>query len=210
MVSTELEITYPHPSIFVESQAMRFMRLAVVAAALTLIFAIPSNAQLVADKNRSFFSPDQQAGFGVNNRGLHVQYAMGPAFHLGLNLALDFYKDSSQSQTFFDFGPYAKFLFSGDVIKPFTQLSLGLIQPNTGSADITRTPGAGNDSLTVNLPDPQIRIYLGFGGEHFFNQNVGIYGMVNLLDAKVAGGAVSDPTFDIGLLGGTAGVEFFF
>ena len=189
---------------------MRFMRLALVAAALTFIFAVPSNAQLVADKNRSFFSPDQQFGFGVNNRGLHVQYAMGPAFHLGLNLALDLYKDSARSETYFDFGPYAKFLFSGDVIKPFAQLGLGLIQPNTGSFRVTRTPGNNNDSVTVALPDPEIRIYLSFGGEHFFNQNVGIYGMVNLLDAKVAGGAMAEPTFNMGLLGGTAGVEFFF
>jgi len=201
---------------------MRFMRLAIVAAAFTMIMAVPSTGQPVVDKNRSFFSPDQQLGFGFNNRGLHVQYAMGPAFHLGLNLALDFNKDSARSDTYFDFGPYARFLFSGDVIKPFVQLSLGLVQPNTGSFRMSRTPGAGNDSTTVTLPDPQIRAYLGFGGEHFFNQNVGIYGHVTMLDAKLAGQheewdpvgnqvrRVSDTQFSIGLLGATAGVEFFF
>jgi len=201
---------------------MRFMRLAIVAAAFAIVLSIPSNAQAVVDKNRSFFSPDQQAGFGFNNRGLHVQYAMGPAFHLGLNLALDFQKDSARSSTYFDFGPYARFIFSGDVVKPFAQLALGLVQPNTGSFAMSRTPGPGNDSTTVTLPDPQIRAYLSFGGEHFFNQNVGIYGHVTLLDAKLAGQheewdpagntvrRVSDTQFGIGLLGATAGVEFFF
>jgi hypothetical protein len=169
---------------------------------------MPAHAQAVVDKNRSFFSPDQQFGFGVNNRGLHIQYAMGPAFHLGLNLALDFYKDSAHSETYYDFGPYAKFLFSGDVIKPFAYLGLGLIQTNTGSFNVYRS----SDSNTVvsTLPDPEIRMYLAFGGEHFFNQNVGVYGQVNLVDAKLAGGAISDPTFELGLMGGTAGIEFFF
>jgi hypothetical protein len=189
---------------------MRFMRLAIVAAAFTIIMAIPSNGQAVIDKNRSFFSPDQQFGFGFNNRGMHIQYAMGPAFHLGLNLALDFNKDSARSDAYFDFGPYAKFLFSGDVIKPYVHLGVGLVQANTGSFVVTRTPGAGNDSVSVALPDPEIRTYLGFGGEHFFNQNVGVYGQVTMLDAKLAGGAISEPEFNIGLLGATAGIEFFF
>lgn len=189
---------------------MRFMRLAIVAAAFAIMFAIPSNAQMVVDKNRSFFSPDQQFGFGFNNRGMHIQFAMGPAFHLGLNLALDFNKDSARSDAYFDFGPYAKFLFSGDVIKPYAHLGVGLVQPNTGSANLFKSTDTSSLRAEVTLPDPEIRTYLGFGGEHFFNQNVGVYGQVTVVDAKLAGGAVSDPEFNLGLLGATAGIEFFF
>src|SRR5687768_10193211 len=153
----------------------------------------------------------------MNNRGMTVQYAMGPAFHIGLNLAIDFNKDSARSDAYFDFGPYAKFLFSGDVVKPYIHLGVGLVQRNTGKFVVkkgtdTTVPG----SITLDLPDPQIRTYLGLGFEHFFNQNVGMYGQVTVLDAKLAGQhiennvAVSDPQFEIGLLGATAGVEFFF
>jgi len=188
---------------------MRFMRLAIVAATFAIILSVPSKGQAVVDKNRSFFSPDQQAGFGVNSRGMTLQYAMGPAFHLGLNLALDFNKDSARSDAYFDFGPYAKFLFSGDVIKPYIHLGVGLVQRNTGTFVVHKST-ADTNVVTSDLPDPEIRTYLGFGGEHFFNQNVGLYGQVTVIDAKLAGGAQPDPTFNLGLLGATVGVEFFF
>lgn len=193
---------------------MRFMRLAIVAAAFAIVLAVPSKGQAVIDKNRSFFSPDQQFGFGFNNRGMTIQYAMGPAFHLGLNLALDFNKDSARSDAYFDFGPYAKFLFSGDVVKPYIHLGVGLVQRNTGKFVVNRSQDS--NTVSLDLPDPQIRTYLGLGFEHFFNQNVGMYGQVTILDAKLAGQhvenerAISDPTFEMGLLGATAGVEFFF
>lgn len=186
------------------------MRLAAVAATLAIILSVPSFGQAVVDKNRSFFSPDQQWGFGMNNRGMTIQYAMGPAFHLGLNMALDFNKDSARSDAYFDFGPYAKFIFSGDVVKPYIHLGVGLIQPNTGSANLFKSTDTSSATVKVDLPDPEIRTYLGLGFEHFFNQNVGILGQVTVIDAKLAGGAVSDPEFNFGLLGATAGVEFFF
>jgi hypothetical protein len=185
---------------------MRFMKvLAVAAVAVVSFAAVPSNAQVVVDKNRSYFSPDQQFGIGFNNRGGHIQYALGPAFHIGLNLNLDFQKDSSFSETYYNFGPYAKFLFSGDVIKPYAWAGFGLIQPNTGS--IAVTTDAQGRTVKADLPDAQLRITLAFGAEHFFNQNVGVYGHVNLVDAKLS----PDPsTLGFGLQGGTAGIEFFF
>ena len=182
---------------------MRFTKvIAIAAAAMIAILATPSaHAQMTVDKNRSYFSPDQQFGFGVNNKGGHIQFALGPAFHLGLNLALDFYKDSARSATYYDFGPYAKFLFNGDVIKPYAYASVGVLQRNSGKATVSQ------DTINVQLPDPEIRIILAFGAEHFFNQNVGIYGHVNLVDAKLA---PTPSTTDFGLQGATAGVEFFF
>jgi len=169
-----------------------------------------ASGQAVIDKNRSFFSPDKQVGFGINDRGLHVQYAIGPAFHVGMNLALDFYKDSAHSETYYDFGPYAKFLFSGGVIKPYAWAGVGIVQPRTGAVTYTRDPEAGTGTAEVNLPDTEVRLYLAVGGEHFFNDNVGVYGHVNLLDAMLAGGVNNDVVIDGGLLGGTVGIEFFF
>ena len=185
---------------------MRFSKALIVTATFILsLAAIPSNAQMVVDKNRLYFSPDQQFGVGFNNRGGHVQYALGPAFHIGLNLNLDFQKDSSFSETYYNFGPYAKFLFSGDVVKPYAWAGLGLIQPNTGSIGVT-TDSTGK-VVKADLPDAQMRIIIALGAEHFFNQNVGVYGHVNLLDTKLS---PSPSTVGFGLQGGTAGLEFFF
>jgi len=182
---------------------MRFSKAIAVAviAVIGLLGASSAHAQATVDKNRSYFSPDQQFGFGVNNRGGHIQYALGPAFHLGLNLSLDLYKDSSRSETYYDFGPYAKFLFSGDVIKPYAYAGVGVIQRNSGKATVSQ------DTINVQLPDPEIRIVLAFGAEHFFNQNVGIYGHVNLVDAKLS---PAPSTTNFGLQGAAVGVEFFF
>lgn len=156
---------------------------------------------------KSYFSPESQFGIGFNNRGGHIQYALGPAVHIGLNLNLDFQKDSSFSETYYNFGPYAKFLFSGDVIKPYVWAGFGLIQPNTGSIAVTADPDNTGKFIKADLPDAQLRITLAFGAEHFFNQNVGVYGHVNLLDTKLS---PEPSTVGFGLQGGTAGLEFFF
>jgi hypothetical protein len=183
---------------------MRFsnVKAAIVAAVLIVMYAVPSSAQMVVDKNRSYFSPDQQFGIGFNNKGGTIQYALGPAFHIGLNLALDFQKDSAHSFTYYDFGPYAKFIFSGDVIKPYVQASLGLVQPNTGKFVISK-----DNPSEIDLPDAELRIVLALGAEHFFNQNVGVYGHVNLVDAKLS---PAPSTTGFGLQGAGIGVEFFF
>jgi hypothetical protein len=191
--------------IILENEIMRSSRLIAIAAtlAVAIFSATTSYAQVTVDKNRSYFSPDQQFGFGVNNVGGHIQYALGPAFHIGLNLHLDFRKRDTLSETAYDFGPYAKFIFSGDVVKPYVEASLGIIQPNSGKFDINKT----GQTVTADLPDTELRLILAFGAEHFFNQNVGIYGHVNLLDALIS---PSPSTIGFGLQGGVAGVEFFF
>jgi hypothetical protein len=182
---------------------MRFSKaIAIAAAAMFAVIAAPSaHSQMTVDKNRSYFSPDQQFGFGVNNKGGHIQYALGPAFHLGLNLALDFQKNEARSDTYYDFGPYAKFLFNGDIIKPYAYAALGVVQASSGKASVS------SDTINVQLPDPEIRVIVAFGAEHFFNQNVGIYGHVNIVDAKLS---PTPSTSDFGLQGATVGVEFFF
>ena len=188
---------------------MRSSKIFFAVAALIVAFsAVPASyAQMTVDKNRSYFSPDQQFGFGINNSGMHIQYALGPAFHLGLNLNLDFMSGSSTSETAYNFGPYAKFLFSGDVIKPYLYGAVGVIQPNSGQFDILKGSDGTGSTVVAELPDTEIRTYLALGGEHYFNQNVGIYGHVNLLDAKFS----PDPAVvKAGLRGGVVGVEFFF
>jgi len=180
--------------------------LIVAAACITLFAAAPSDAQVVVDKNRgSTMAPDGQFGVGFNNRGGHIQYALGPAFHIGLNLNLDFQKDSSFSETYYNFGPYAKFLFEGPVINPYIWGGVGLIQPNTGSIKVTTD--ANGKTIKADLPDAELRIILAAGAEYFFNQNVGVYGHVNLLDTKLS---PAPSTVGFGLQGGTAGLEFFF
>jgi len=183
---------------------MRFSqaKAAVVAAVFVVICALPSNAQMVVDKNRSYFSPDQQFGIGFNNKGGTIQYALGPAFHIGLNLAVDFQKDSARSDTYYDFGPYAKFIFSGDVVKPYLMATVGLVQANTGKFVVSK-----DNPSEVVLPDPEVRIVLAAGAEHFFNQNVGVYGHINLVDAKLS---PSPSTTNFGLQGAGVGIEFFF
>ncbi|MEP7219701.1 MAG: hypothetical protein ABI876_12335 [Bacteroidota bacterium] len=181
---------------------MRFTKIIALAAFVAAaFFSVQSvHAQAVVDKNRSYFSPDQQFGIGFNSKGGTIQYALGPAFHIGLNLNLDFHKDSAASNTYYNFGPYAKFIFSGDVIKPYVYAALGLVQPNTGSATVGST-------TAVDLPKAEVRIILAAGAEHFFNQNVGIYGHVNLVDAKLS---PTPSTTEFGLQGAAVGVEFFF
>lgn len=177
----------------------------VATVAVAFLAVTSAQAQVTVDKNRSYFSPDQQFGFGVNNAGGHIQYALGPAFHLGLNLHVDFQKHDTLSGTSYDFGPYAKFLFSGDVIKPYAMASVGIIKPNTGSFNVNRQEGT--NLITSDLPETEVRVVLSAGAEHFFNQNVGVYGHVNLLDATVS---PSPSTVGFGLQGGVAGIEFFF
>jgi hypothetical protein len=182
--------------------------LVVAAVAIGMFSASISQAQVSIDKNRSYFSPDQQFGFGVNNAGLHVQYALGPAFHLGLNLNMDFTSAQSTSEQAYNFGPYAKFLFSGDVIKPYAYAAVGVIQPNSGKFQVLKNGGEGSGlDINADLPKTEVRTYLAFGGEHFFNQNVGMYGQVNLLDAKLS---PNPSVVNVGLRGGVVGVEFFF
>jgi hypothetical protein len=187
---------------------MRISNLFTVAAAAVVMFAaVPSTAQVVVDKNRSYFTPDAQFGIGFNNRGGHIQYALGPAFHIGVNLNLDFQKEEEFSETYYNFGPYAKFLFSGGIVKPYAWAGMGVIQPNTGSIAVKNDPDNPGKTIKVDLPEAQLRVVVALGAEHFLNQNVGVYGHINLIDAKLS---PEPSTVGFGLQGATAGLEFFF
>lgn len=181
---------------------------AIAVAMMLVAIMLPAQAQI--QSNDSYFSPDKSFGFGVNNAGLHIQYAMNEAFHFGLNLNLDFQANQSTSGEAYSFGPYAKYIFAGDVIKPYIYGALGLVKPNTGRFDVNLQDDANGQTdpgVDVRLPDPEIRTYVAAGGEYFFNQNVGVYGHVNLVDAKLGPEPI---TAEFGLRGGVVGVEFFF
>jgi hypothetical protein len=68
-------------------------------------------------------------------------------------------------------------------------------------------PAVISPELRIDKPlgDEGIRTTLSFGAEFFFNQNVGVYGMVNIIDATLG----PAPQVEI-LGGGRIGVEWFF
>jgi hypothetical protein len=174
--------------------------------ALALAVVVTAVAQPVVDKNRSPMSPDQQFGVGLNNAGLSIQYAMGPAFHLGLNLNLDVNRTDDVKPSIYNFGPYAKFLFASDFFKPYALAAVGVLKPGTGKLGVRGRTGMP-DSIYAFLPDVELSVKLAGGAEYFFSQNVGVYGHVNLLHL------IMHPTptrTDLGLLGAVFGVEFFF
>jgi hypothetical protein len=182
------------------------LRLAAAILLVGITAAVTALAQPVIDKNRSPMSPDQQFGIGVNNAGLHIQYAMGPAFHLGMNLNLDVNKLDEFKPDIYSFGPYAKFLFSGGVVTPYAFGAIGVLKPGTGKFGVAGRKGLP-DSVYTYLPEAEFSIKLAAGAEHFFSQNVGVYGHVNFLHL------VLHPTptrRNFGLLGAVFGVEFFF
>jgi hypothetical protein len=184
---------------------VRSLRIA-VAAVLFAVASAGAHAQMVVDKNRSVMSPDQQFGIGLNNAGLHIQYAMGPAFHLGLNLNLDLNRRDELKPSIYNFGPYAKFLFSGGIFKPYALGAVGVLKPGTGKFGIAGRKGMP-DSLFVYLPEAELSVKLAGGAEYFFSQNVGIYGHVNVLHTVLH---PAPNTLNLGLLGAVFGVEFFF
>ena len=186
---------------------MKQMCLRAVVFAMLLIAPFASGrAQLGIDKNRETYSPDQQFGIGINNAGLHIQYAMGPAFHLGMNLNLDLDSRDGFQENIYHFGPYAKFIFSGGLIKPYLMGAVGVLKPGTGKFGIQGRKGLP-DSVFVKLPDGQLSIRLAAGTEHFFSQNLGLYGHINLFNAVLS---PAPSTFSLGLIGAVAGMEFFF
>src|SRR5687767_579683 len=86
------------------------LRFTIFVLSMTVCLSSAS-AQLVVDKNRSLTAPDQRFGMGLNNAGLHIQYAMGPAFHIGMNLNLDVDRTDGKQSHIYNFGPYFKYLF---------------------------------------------------------------------------------------------------
>lgn len=176
----------------------------IIALLVTLV--INASAQAIIDKNRAEDSPEQQFGIGINNAGLHIQFAMGRAFHLGMNLNLDVNSIDGSKQDIYHFGPYAKFIFSGGIIKPYMLGAVGVLQPGSGKIGLQSRTGQA-DSFYVYLPDPELSIKIAGGAEYFFSRNIGLYGHVNVFTT------VLHPTptrLNVGLLGAVVGAEFFF
>lgn len=96
---------------------------------------------------------------------------------------------------------YFKFIFAGEVIKPYAYASLGVIKPGTGRFVVSRYGG-----VSATAPETELELKVAFGAEHFFNRNVGLYGHVNLADILLS----TPSNTDFGLLGAVAGAEFFF
>ncbi len=145
-------------------------------------------------------APDGQFGIGFNNHGAHIQYSFGAALHLGLSLNLDFHREQDLSDSRLHYGPYVKFLTSDDVLRMYALAGLTVLKPYYNRAS---TDGV----VKLVIPQPEVRLPMSIGAEHFFNQHVGVYGHVDLIDAKLEPEPV---TTGFGLQGGTAGVEFFF
>jgi hypothetical protein len=176
---------------------------ACVLAALGALAVSPVSAQTVVDEKSTGASPDGRFGIGFDNHGGHIQYAFTEAFHIGLTVTLEYYREEFLSDDFSRFAPYAKYLFSGDVLKPYVSASLRLTKPYDYPA-----PGPGASRFIHPIPpQSELRLLLSSGAEHFLNQNVGVYGHVDLIDSKLE---PAPSTAEFGLLGGTAGLEFFF
>ncbi len=164
------------------------------------------HAQLVVDKNRSPLTPDQSFGFGINNAGLHIQYAMGPAFHLGFNLNLDVNRNDEEKPDIYHFGPYAKYLFSGGLFHPYIFGAVGVLQPGSGLIGVQGRLNQ-SDSVFAKLPNAELSVKLAAGAEHFFSEDFGMYGHVNILSTVIS---PTPTTIGFGLQGAVVGLEVFF
>lgn len=187
------------------------MNRARLAAAVFVIIVmaggfLQTSAQMVVDKNRSPLTPDQSFGFGINNAGLHIQYAMGPAFHIGFNLNLDVNRNDANKPDIYHFGPYAKYLFSGGIFHPYLFGAVGVLQPGSGQIGVQGRTGQ-SDSVYARLPVAELSVKLAAGAEHFFSEDFGMYGHVNLISAVLSPAPV---TTGLGLQGAVVGIEVFF
>ena len=175
------------------------------AAVALLLSAVvtPSFAQSEAGSG----VPSRQFGVGIDNRGGHVQYALVPGVHFGVGLDYSrlqidcFNYDYNDVELAFNLGVYAKYLFPAGPLQPYALAGIELSRPPI--QNIT-----GECVHPVDLVDAREEIYLALGGEHFFNRSVGIYGQVRVFTVKMD--PEPAPIYGLGLMGGAAGVEFFF
>jgi hypothetical protein len=160
----------------------KIFRTAAVAAAAIFTFGT-AQAQ----------SPDGQLGLGITTGGTiggTVSYAINPAFHIGTQFGFQAFspKEGNSSNTII-FAPYGRFLFAGPAtFKPLIQAQFGYSSSNSSGVS------ASESALAV------------FGGaEYFVNRNLGIYGMISVLEL-----GLSDQGTSFGLLSPQIGIEWFF
>jgi hypothetical protein len=180
-----------------------------ILATMLIITSCALHAQANADSLPRTAFPLHQFGFGASNVGFHIQYSFSPTFHAGLHLNIDLNSYDSASTTVsgsnYEIGPFLKYLLldSGMVI-PYVHTALVMIRPSHSESSLIR--GSRRPKADGTWPSLETRLTLSFGAEHFFNHHVGVYAHVD-----VARAFLDDPTsFSVGLVGGVAGVEFFF
>jgi hypothetical protein len=167
------------------------------------------HAQANADSLLRTTVPLHQFGFGASNAGFHIQYSFSRIFHAGLHLNIDLNSYDSASTTVsgsnYEIGPYVKYLLlDSGVVTPYIHTTLVMIRPAHSESSLIR--GSRRLKADGTPPTLEVRLTLSFGAEHFFNRNVGVYAHVD-----VARAFLDDPTsFNLGLVGAVAGVEFFF
>lgn len=155
----------------------KFFSTTLILGMLLAFGAIKASAQ-------AGIAPSSQFGIGAGTEGFQLQYAISPAFQLGTTFGLQILSPSvGDGETTITIGPYARFLFEGTV-NPFIQAGINIV-----SGDATTTA-----------------LYAAPGLEYFFNRNVGVFGVVSLLNIPFEDGA----TKTFGLTGGAVGVEWYF
>lgn len=157
----------------------RFFSTIFILSALMVLGAVSASAQ-------GGIAPSSQLGIGAGTFGAQIQYAISAGFHLGSGFGLVSESPSvGDSRTTITIEPYARFLFEGTV-NPFLQAGISIRSASsTTNTDLVVTGGL----------------------EYFITRNVGIWGMIGILDIPFEDGATK--VFGITQRGG-AGVEWYF
>ncbi|MEO5929835.1 MAG: outer membrane beta-barrel protein [Candidatus Kapaibacterium sp.] len=158
-----------------------------------LLGAVTASAQ----RGTPNIAPDKQFGIGVftggsfTGGGITGQYAISPSLQLGVALGVQGSSANSTTVTNYNTEIYGRFLFEGNV-NPFLQATFGRTSQDFTSGTVTTT--TTSNSLAV-----------GFGLEYFFNHNVGVQAMVNVVKLNF------DPSStEFGFGSGRVGLEWYF
>ena len=139
-------------------------------------------------------APSKQLGIGVfagGESGASIQYAFSPAFQLGLGVGISGASRDGNSSTDYLTDLYGRFVFEG-VVNPLIQVGF-----RRGSTD--NTVGGVTTTTTSNS------VYGGAGLEYFFNRNVGVFGVIDILAINF------DPSVTTyGFNTGRLGLEWYF
>lgn len=160
-----------------------FFSITFLLGALLVLGAVKASAQ-------GSIAPSSQLGVGVNvgaGVGAKIQYAINPSFQIGGGLS--FASNSGGSTTGIE--AYVRFLLEGQV-NPIIQ------------AGFTTTSQKIDGAITN--PAAVSGLYGGVGIEYFINRNVGVYGLVNILELQLDPSSVT--TF--GIMSPRLGLEWYF
>lgn len=178
-------------------------------ALLTLVVAMFVSITAANAQPRANIAPNGQFGIGINTEGGSVQYAISPSIFVLLDVAVDGVSVTGDSRTAFGIGPAVRFLFEG-ALNPFVQAGVRILNDSR-----TQTNTGGTE---VKSSSSEMDLYAGFGLEYFASNQVGLFSQIDFLQLQLSGsnevGGVSADVTEkatrFGLVGGRAGVEFFF